>query len=93
MPSLQAKYSSKNFGTGKGVYAYGSIDAKGRSTYGRMESLQDRESNFTIDALLHNEDVFINTHTADNQGYTKIIFGICNLLGVDFIPRIKNYHE
>lgn len=93
VPSLQARHSSKYFGMGKGVYAYGSVDAKGRSIFGRVNSLQDRESNYVVDALTHNEDVISDTHTTDSHGYTEIVFGVCNLLGVDFIPRIKNYHE
>ena len=93
VPSLNAAYSSKYFGTGKGISAYSAIDAKGRSTYGTVENPKYRESNFIVDALLHNEDVLSDTHATDTHGYTEVVFGICNLLGIDFTPRIKNYHE
>lgn len=58
-----------------------------------MYSLQDKESNFVIDTLTHDEDVVSDTRATDTHGYTDIVFGICKLLGVDFIPIIKNYHE
>jgi len=93
VPSLNAAYSLKYFGTGKGISAYSSIDAKGRSIYGTIQNPKDRESNYVIDPLLHNEDVVSDTHATDTHGYTEIVFSICNLLGVDFTPRIKNYHE
>ena len=88
VPSLNAGQSPKYFGDGNIISAYSSIDAKGRLTFGRVHNPKVRESNFVPDVLLHNEDVVSDTH-----GYTEIIFGICNLMGVDFIPRIKNYHK
>jgi TnpA family transposase len=91
--SLQATHSPKYFGTGKGVSAYSSIDAKGRLTFGTVISPSERESNFVVDALFHNEDVISDTHSTDTHGYTEIVFGICYMLGVEFTPRIKRYHE
>lgn len=93
IPSLRATYSPKYLGMGKIVSAYSSIDAKGRSIFSGVNSPQYRESNFVADTLLHNQDVISDTHATDTHGYTEIVFGICNLLGVDFTPRIKNYHE
>jgi TnpA family transposase len=93
VPSLNAGRSPKYFGMDNIVSAYSSIDAKGRLTFGGVHSPRYRESNFVVDALTHNPDVISDTHATDTHGYTEVIFGICNLLGIDFTPRIKNYHE
>lgn len=93
IPSLNATHSPKYFGMDKIVSAYSSIDAKGRLSFGTVHSAKERESNFVPDALLNNPDVVSDTHATDTHGYTEIVFGICYLLGVEFTPRIKNYHQ
>ena len=93
IPSLNATHSPKYFGMDKIVSAYSSIDAKGRLSFGTVHSAKERESNFVPDALLNNPDIVSDTHATDTHGYTEIIFGICYLLGVEFTPRIKSYHE
>lgn len=67
--------------------------SKGRLTFGDVHNPKYRESNFVLDALFHNPDVMSDTHVTDTHGYTEIVFGICNLLGVYFTPRIKRYYE
>lgn len=93
VPSLHASHSSKYFGTGKGVSVYSFIDEKGRLFYNTVINASERESNYVLDGLFHNEDIKSDTHSTDTHGYSEIIFGICNSLGIDFTPRIKNYQD
>ena len=93
IPSLHATHSSKYFGTGKGVSVYSFIDEKDRLYYNTVISASERESNYLPDGLFHNEDVVSDTHSTDTHGYSETVFGICYLSDVQFIPRIKRYHE
>ena len=91
VPSLNAAYSYKYFGFGKGVSAYSFIDEKSRLFYSTVISASEREAGYILDGLMHNEDVESDIHSTDTHGYSEIVFGICNALGIFFAPRIKNY--
>lgn len=98
VPSLQATYSVKYFGTGKGVSVYSFIDDKFALFYNTVFSSSEREATYVIDGLLHN-DVDRNDqntewrHSTDTHGYTELIFGATHLLNTSFAPRIKNYSK
>jgi len=54
-------------------------------------SCSPRESLYVIDGLLDNNTILsIKEHTTDTEGYTEHIFALCYLLGIQFMPRIKN---
>lgn len=91
IPSIHARYSYKYFGTGKGVSAYSFIDEKSRLFYNTIISTSEREAGYVLDGLMHNLDIESDIHSTDTHGYSEIIFGICNTLGIFFAPRIKNY--
>ncbi|MDR2915574.1 MAG: Tn3 family transposase [Tannerella sp.] len=93
IPSLHATHSPKYFRTGKGVSVYSFIDEKGRLYFNTVISPSERESNYLIDGLFHNDNIISDTHSTDTHGYSETIFGICYLLDVQFTPRIKRYHE
>jgi TnpA family transposase len=91
--SLHASHSPKYFGTGKGVSVYSFIDEKDRLFYSTVISATERESNYLLDGLFHSEDTGSDAHSTDTHGFSETVFGICNLLDVQFTPRIKNYQE
>jgi hypothetical protein len=93
VPSLHAAHCPKYFGTGKGVSVYSFIDEKDRLFYSTVISVSERESGYLPDGLFHNQDTKSDTHSTDTHGYSETVFGICNLLDVQFAPRIKNYQE
>lgn len=90
VPALHAKYSYKYFGHNKGVSAYSFIDDKNRLFYGTIISTTEREASYVLDGIMHNEGINIEMHSTDTHGYTEIIFGLCNALGVYFAPRISS---
>jgi TnpA family transposase len=54
-------------------------------------SCSPRESLYVIDGFLDNNTILsIKEHTTDTEGYTEHIFALCFLLGIRFMPRIKN---
>jgi TnpA family transposase len=51
----------------------------------------ERESLYVLDGLVANDtDLQPDQHHTDTHGYTEHIFALCYLLGIAFMPRIKN---
>ncbi len=72
-----------------GVYTHTSSQYSVYSTNAISCSL--RESLYVIDGFLDNNTILsIKEHTTDTEGYTEHIFALCHLLGIRFMPRIKN---
>jgi len=46
-----------------------------------------------IDGLLNNSSVKSDIHSTDTHGFTEVIFGLTNLLGFSFAPRIRNFKD
>jgi len=54
-------------------------------------SCAPRESLYVIDGFLDNNTILaIKEHTTDTEGFTEHIFALCYLLGIKFMPRIKD---
>lgn len=52
------------------------------------------EAVYLIDALLANEsEVRPDTVHADTQGQSFPVFGLADLLGIDLLPRIRNFQD
>ncbi len=50
-----------------------------------------RDATHTLDGILDNQTVLpIEQHTTDTHGYTEMIFGVYDLLGLRFAPRIRD---
>ncbi|MEZ5835017.1 MAG: Tn3 family transposase [Geminicoccaceae bacterium] len=91
--SLNANYSFKYFGKGRGVSAYTFIDERNLLWYSLVFSASERESAYVIDGLMHNDVVDSDVHSADSHGYTEVIFGITHLLGVSYALRIADLDQ
>ena len=52
------------------------------------------EASYTLDKILDNEtELDIKEHTTDTGGYTDMIFGLFDLLGMQFAPRLKDISD
>jgi len=93
--STNAGYSFKYFGMDKGVVAYTFIDESHRLFHSQVINVNERESGYVIDGLLNNEVINANhlIHSVDTFGFNEVVFGLTNLLGFSFAPRIKNFKE
>ena len=91
--STNAGYSFKYFGTDKGVVAYTFIDESHRLFHSQVINVSERESGYVIDGLLNNGPIKSDIHSTDTHGFTEVIFGLTNLLGFSFAPRIKNFKD
>ena len=91
--STNAGHSNKYFGAKKGVVVYTFIDESHRLFHSQVINVSERESGYVIDGLLHNETVKSDLHSGDTHAYTEIIFGLTDMLGFNFGPRIKNFKD
>lgn len=87
--SLNANKSFKYFGSGSGSSLYSFIDELNRLFYTTSISSSEREAAYVADGLLHNLSIKSTIHSTDTHGYSEAIFGILNMLGIYFAPRIK----
>jgi TnpA family transposase len=88
--SLNANYSFKYFGQGRGVSAYNFIDERHFLFHSTVISSAEREAAYVIDGLMHNDVIKSDIHSTDTHGYSEAVFTVSHLLGFTFAPRIKN---
>lgn len=88
--SLNANYSYKYFGHGKGSNVYTFIDERGILFYETVFSSSERDAAYVIDGLLHNDNFKSDMHSTDTHGYSEIVFAISYLLDISFAPRIRD---
>ncbi len=91
--STNAGWSHKYFGLDKGVVAYTFIDESHKLFHSIVINVNERESGYVIDGLMHNDVVKSDIHSTDTHGFSEVIFGVTNLLGFSFAPRIKNFKD
>ena len=54
-------------------------------------SCAPREAGYVLAGLLDNDTALaIREHTSDTHGFTEHLFGLCALLGIAFMPRLKD---
>lgn len=54
-------------------------------------SCAPREAGYVLDGLLENDTLVRPlAHTTDTPGFTEQLFGLCHLLGIAFLPRLKD---
>jgi len=54
-------------------------------------SCAPREAGFVLDGLLENDTLLRpQIHTTDTHGFTEQLFGLCYMLGIAFMPRLKD---
>lgn len=91
--SLNANYSFKYHGTGKGVSVYTFMDERGLFYYSTVISSAERESAYVIDGLMENDVVKSSIHCVDTHGFSEMVFGVTYLMKIAFAPRIKNFKD
>ena len=48
---------------------------------------------YVVDGLTHNEAIRSTIHSTDTHGFTEAVFGLTDLLGFGFAPRIARLHK
>lgn len=62
------------------------------SVYGTQAiSCAPREAGYVLAGILDNDTALaIREHTSDTNGFTEHLFALCSLLGITFLPRLKD---
>ena len=92
LDSIHANYSFKYFGKEKGISIYSFISDAHQVFHGLAFSASDREAWYVLNGLMHNDVVDSDIHSTDSHGSTDPVFALTYLLGIDFQPRIKEFH-
>jgi TnpA family transposase len=87
---LKSKRSYKYFGKDKGVVINTIVDERYLQIFSKVITATEREAVSMVEGVLHNKEIKNIDHSTDTHGYTENIFGIMNLLGEAFSPRIKS---
>ena len=60
----------------------------------QLISCAPREATYVLDGLLENDtSLDPRQHTTDTHGFTEPLWGLCHLLGIDFMPRLKDLSD
>ncbi len=89
--SKRAVALPRYFGYGRGMTFY-TWTSDQFSQYGSKPIPSTvRDATYVLDEILDNEtELDIVEHTTDTTGYTEIVFGLFDLLGLRFSPRLKD---
>jgi TnpA family transposase len=81
----------KYFGYGRGLTFY-TWTSDQYSQFGtKVIPATMRDATVVLDEILDNEtELPLFTHSTDTAGYTEIVFGLFDLLGLQFAPRIRD---
>ena len=91
--TIDATFAYKHAGKSKGVTSYSFIDERFIPFYSTIISTAEREGTYVIDGLFHNEAIRSTTHSTDTYGYTEAVFGLMDLFGFGFAPRIAKLYK
>jgi len=90
----KAKAQLNYFGFGRGLTNYTHTSDQ-YSQYGtKVVATTERDATYVLDEILNNEtELNIIEHTTDTAGYTDIVFGLFDLLGLKFSPRLSDIKD
>jgi len=89
--TLNADYSWKYFGEGKGVTYFTFMSDQFSEFYGVVIPGAVREALYILDGLLEQQTMFKPVEImSDTAGYTDIVFGLFWMLGYQFSPRLRD---
>jgi TnpA family transposase len=86
-----ARALPRYFGMGRGVTFYTWTSDQHSHYASRVVKTSLRDATYVLDGILDNQTVLpIDEHTTDTHGYTEMIFGAYDFLGLRFAPRIRD---
>jgi TnpA family transposase len=88
--ALNARHHPRYFGMRRGVTVYSHVSDQGTQFWIDVVNCQLREATYVLDGLLYQETLPIQEHYTDTHGYTDILFGLFEVLGYRFAPRLRD---
>ena len=90
--TLIGAYHPRHFGYyDRAVSVYSHLSDR-LGVYGTLViSCAPREATYVLTGILDNDtSIDPEMHTTDTHGFTEALWGLCHLLGIDFMPRLKD---
>ena len=87
---LHARHLPRYFGVRRGVSVYSHVSDQGPQFSVKVISSHTREATHLMDGVLHQDAYRIEEHYSDTHGYTDLVFGLCEALGLGFAPRLRD---
>jgi len=90
--TLIGAYHPRHFGYyDRAVSVYSHLSDR-LGVYGtQVISCAPREATYVLTSILDNDtSIDPEMHTTDTHGFTEALWGLCHLLGIDFMPRLKD---
>ena len=69
---------------------YSHVSDQGSQFWVGVVNCQLREATFVLDGLLYQDSPPVREHYTDTHGYTDLLFGLFELLGFRFAPRLRD---
>lgn len=92
--TLKARYNPRYFGLHKGVTFYTWLSDQFSQYGSKAIPATVRDATYVLDEILDNEtELALMEHTTDTSGYSELVFAVFDLLGLSFIPRIRDLKE
>jgi TnpA family transposase len=90
--SLLGSFYPRYFGYYERVLQLYTHTSDKQSVYGTQAiSCGPREAGYVLSGILDNDTALaIREHTSDTNGFTEHLFALCALLGINFMPRLKD---
>jgi TnpA family transposase len=88
--SLGARPLPRYFGARQGLSVYSHVSDQGSQFWVNVINCQLREATYVLDGLLYQDVLPIQEHYTDTHGYTDLLFGLFELLGFRFAPRLRD---
>lgn len=79
---------------GAGVVVYWHVEQKASCVYSHLQTCTASEVIAMIQGVLrHCTDMSIEQHYVDSHGQSAVAFGLCHLLQIDLLPRLRPIHS
>lgn len=85
--------TSAKYGMSKGISIYTHVNDQYSPFYAQLISSSEEAAHIIDGLLYHQSEQTIEEHYTDAAGYSYQVFGLCQLLGIQFSPRIKQLQK
>ncbi len=88
--TLNARHLPRAFARRRGLTVLSHVSDQGTQYWIDVVNCQLREATFVLDGLLYHDAPPIEEHYTDTHGFTELVFGLCEILGKRFAPRLRD---
>jgi len=88
--ALNARHNPPFFVRRRGLTLYSHVSDQGPQFWIDVVNCLMREATYVLDGLVYQDALPIHEHYSDTAGYTDLIFGLFDVLGYRFAPRLRD---